>query len=122
MIMKKIKAKLQVFKSTTVAAVGSLLIFSMPASADLPTMQAATRGNGSGIMDTIKNYAYDGVILAGLLVSAYGFTKVAGALIDGYGEVAAGRKKWGDLGMLALIGAILLVIVIWLLVEAAKIL
>lgn len=97
-------------------------IFTLPALADLPTMQAASRGNGSGIMDAIKNYAYDAVVLSGLLLAAYAFSKVAGALIEGYSEVSAGRKKWGDLGMTALVGAIMLVVIIWLLVEAAKIL
>ncbi|MDP8189072.1 TIGR03745 family integrating conjugative element membrane protein [Pasteurella skyensis] len=121
---KTIKSKFQTAKSTVKQAIlmGSISIISHPALADLPTMQAATRGNGSGIMDTIKNYAYDGVVLGGLLIAAFGFTKVAGALIEGYGEVAAGKKKWGDLGALALVGAVMLVVIIWLLVEAAKIL
>ena len=85
-------------------------------------MQAPSRGEGSGIMETIKNHAYDALILGSLLVGAYAFMKVAGALISEFGEVQAGRKKWGDLGMLALVGAILLVVIIWLLTEAAKIL
>ncbi|WP_419851713.1 TIGR03745 family integrating conjugative element membrane protein [Actinobacillus pleuropneumoniae] len=122
---EKIKAKLQKVKSTVknIMTAGSLSLLSIsPAFANLPTVQAASRGNGSGIMDTIKNYAYDAVVLGGLLLAAYAFSKVAGALIEGYGEVSAGRKKWGDLGMLALIGAIMLVVIIWLLVEAAKIL
>lgn len=92
------------------------------AFADLPAMQAPSRGEGSSIMETIKNYAYDGVVLAGLIIAAYAFIRVASALIDAYGEVAAGKKKWGELGGLALIGAVLLVVMIWLIVESAKIL
>ncbi|MDO5055666.1 MAG: TIGR03745 family integrating conjugative element membrane protein [Pasteurella oralis] len=99
-----------------------LVVTAQNALADLPTMQAPSRGEGSGIMATIKNHAYDAVILGGLLLGAVGFMKVAGALISEFGEVQAGRKKWGDLGMLALVGAILLVVIIWLITEASKIL
>lgn len=121
---QKIKLTFKTIKSSFQKAIvaGSLSLFAPIVLADLPTMQAASRGNGTGIMDTIKNYAYDAVVLGGLLLAAYAFTKVAGSLIEGYSEVSAGRKKWGDLGMLALIGAIMLVVIIWLLVEAAKIL
>ncbi|WP_101776038.1 TIGR03745 family integrating conjugative element membrane protein [Pasteurella oralis] len=92
------------------------------ALAALPTLEEPTRGKGKGIMETIKNHAYDAAILGGLLLSVYGFMKVASALIEGYGEVQAGKKKWGELGMAALVGAIMLVVIIWLLTEAAKIL
>lgn len=90
--------------------------------AALPTMEAPSRGNGSGIMETIKNYGYDAVILAGLLVGAFAFTKVASALIQGFGEVTDGKKKWGELGVTALVGVVILIVMIWLLTEAAKIL
>lgn len=90
--------------------------------ADLPKMQEPTNKGNGGIMDLIKGYGGDAVILGGLLVAAYAFMKVAGALISEFGEVQAGRKKWGDLGMLALVGAILLVVIIWLVTEASKIL
>lgn len=104
------------------AFIGSFILSTSVAFADLPTMQAPSRGEGSGIMDTIKNHAYDAVILGGLLLGAFAFMKVAGSLISEFGEVQAGRKKWGDLGMLALVGAILLVVMIWLITEASKIL
>ena len=46
-----------------------VLLSSTVAWADLPTMEAPSRGEGSGLIDTIKNYAYDGGILLGLLLS-----------------------------------------------------
>lgn len=110
-------------KLNTVISTGLFFILSTSnALADLPKMQAPSRGEGGGIMDTIKNHGYDAIILGGLLLGAFAFMKVAGALISEFGEVQSGRKRWGDLGMLALVGAILLVIIIWLLTEAAKIL
>lgn len=90
--------------------------------AGLPTMQAPSRGDSTGIMQTIKNHAYDAVILAGLFIGVIGFLKVAASLLSTYGEIQDGKKKWSDLGMSALVGAILLVVLIWLITEASKIL
>lgn len=101
----------------------TLLLLATPSAfADLPTMQAPSRGNGGGLLDTIKNYAYDGFVLVGLLVSAIAFYKVAGALLEGFSEVSAGRKKWGDLGAIGLVGVVLIVVIIWLVTQAKDIL
>lgn len=112
-------------KSTYSTAMGFILLVAMQANevlANLPTMQAPSRGEGTGIMQTIKNHAYDAVILAGLLLGVIGFLRVAASLISTYGEIQDGKKKWSDLGMSALVGAILLVVIIWLITEASKIL
>ncbi|MGQ9444979.1 TIGR03745 family integrating conjugative element membrane protein [[Pasteurella] aerogenes] len=114
-LVKKITSK-----TTAIALLSAITV--QNAFAELPTMQAPSRGEGAGIMETIKNHAYDAVILGGLLLCVFGFMKVAGSLITSYGEVQDGRKKWGDLGMSALVGAIMLVVIIWLLTEAAKVL
>jgi len=47
------------------------------AFAELPTMEAPSRGEGSGLIETIKNYAYDGGILLGLLIALLAFLGVA---------------------------------------------
>lgn len=52
---------------------GLILLSSTFAWADLPTMEAPSRGEGSGLIDTIKNYAYDGGILLGLLIATLAF-------------------------------------------------
>lgn len=100
----------------------STLAFSLSARADLPTMEDPSRGKGSGIMDTLKNYGYDMVILMSLAVCAVGFLVVANSCISTYSEIQNGKKKWGDLGAMAGVGAILLVIVIWLLTQAGEVL
>jgi len=56
---------------------GLVLLSSALARADLPTMEAPSRGEGSGLIDTIKNYAYDGGILLGLLIATLAFLGVA---------------------------------------------
>lgn len=90
--------------------------------AELPKMEDPSRGAGKGIMETIKNYGYDAAILAGLAIAAFSFYRVASNVVSIYGEISSGKKTWGDLGMHALVGCILLVVVIWLVTKAADIL
>lgn len=102
----------------------SLTTFLIPftARADLPDMEAPSRGKGDGIMETLQNYGYDIVILMSLAICAVGFLVVANSCIGTYAEIQNGRKQWKDLGAMAGVGAILLVITIWLLTEAGDIL
>ncbi|WP_336221634.1 TIGR03745 family integrating conjugative element membrane protein [Citrobacter amalonaticus] len=102
----------------------SLAIFLQPlaAHADLPDMEDPSRGKGEGIMETLQNYGYDIVVLMSLAICAVGFLVVANSCIGTYAEIQNGRKQWKDLGAMAGVGAILLVITIWLLTEAGDIL
>ncbi|WP_231113210.1 MULTISPECIES: TIGR03745 family integrating conjugative element membrane protein [Gallibacterium] len=90
--------------------------------AELPKMEDPSRGAGKGIMETIKNYAYDAAILAGLVLATVSFYRVASNVISIYGEIPSGKKTWGDLAMHSLIGCILLVVIIWLVTQASDIL
>ena len=83
---------------------------------------AETRGAGSGIMDTIRNYGYDIIMLVALLVVASMFIGVCYHAYGTYAEIHTGRKTWGQFGLTVAIGAVLLVIGIWLLTEATGIL
>ncbi|EIV2908171.1 TIGR03745 family integrating conjugative element membrane protein [Citrobacter braakii] len=94
----------------------------LPAYADLPEMEDPSRGQGDGIMETLQNYGYDIVILMTLGVCAVGFLVVANNCIATYSEIQSGRKQWKDLGAMAGVGAVLLVITIWLLNQASDIL
>ena len=51
-----------------------------------------------------------------------GFLVVANNCIATYSEIQGGRKQWKDLGAMAGVGAVLLVITIWLLNQASDIL
>jgi integrating conjugative element membrane protein (TIGR03745 family) len=92
------------------------------AFAELPTMEAPSRGEGSGLIETIKNYAYDGGILLGLLIALLAFLGVAWHSLTVYADVQNQRKTWKDLGAVVGIGALLVVIIIWFLTKAAAIL
>lgn len=99
-----------------------VLLSSTFAWADLPTMEAPSRGEGSGLIDTIKNYAYDGGILLGLLIATLAFLGVAWHSLTVYADVQNQRKTWKDLGAVVGVGAMLVVVILWFLTKAATIL
>src|SRR5690606_19783291 len=88
----------------------------------LPTLEDPSRGTGSGIMETLRNYGYDIVMLIALLVVASMFVGVCYHAYTRYAEIHTGRATWGQFGLSVAVGAILLVVGIWLLTEATGIL
>jgi integrating conjugative element membrane protein (TIGR03745 family) len=91
-------------------------------AAGLPTMEDPSRGAGSGIMQTLQNYGYDIVLLIALLVVASMFVGVCYHAYTRYSEIHTGRATWGQFGLTVAVGAILLVVGIWLLTKAAGVL
>ena len=88
-------------------------------AAALPALSFA---QGLPQLETIRNYGYDIIMLVALLVVASMFIGVCYHAYGTYAEIHTGRKTWGQFGLTVAIGAVLLVIGIWLLTEATGIL
>ena len=102
-----------------------LALAGLPLSAfaqGLPTMEDPSRGQGSGILQTLQNYGYDIVLLVALLVVASMFVGVCYHAYTRYSEIHTGRATWGQFGLTVAVGAILLVVGIWLLTKATGVL
>lgn len=105
-------------KLTSVAA----LVTADAQAAGLPVMQAPSRGEGNGIIQTLQNYGYDISLLVALLVMVVMFIGVCYHAYNSYSEIHTGRKTWGEFGLTVSVGAVLLVLAIWLLTNATGIL
>ena len=88
----------------------------------LPTLEEPSRGAGNGILDTLRNYGFDIVTLVALLVIATMFIGVCYHAYTTYSEIHTGRKTWGEFGLTVAVGAVLLVVGIWLLTTATGVL
>lgn len=101
---------------------GVLMSLPLAAFPGLPTLEDPSRGEGNGILQTIQNYGYDIVTLVALLVIASMFIGVCYHAYTAYSEIHTGRKTWGQFGLTVAVGALLLVVGIWLLTKATGIL
>lgn len=92
------------------------------AFAALPTSDAPTKGEGSSLIETLKNYGFDAATLIGLVLCVGGFLAVAYHSVGTYAGIHTGKKTWSDFGLTTTIGALLLVLMIWLITKSADIL
>lgn len=118
--LKAVRQKMQQLRHAVLAL--SLGVMTAPAMAGLPNVEPPSNGGGGGLMDQIKGYAQDGIVLIGLILAAVAFVYVAMAVVHTFAEVRDGKASWGKFGGIFVVGAILLVIVIWLLGKSVEIL
>lgn len=112
------------FKNRTlsIAVYNAILPSVALAKGKLPTMEDPTRGSGKGIMEAMQNYGYDIVMLVALLVISSMFIGVCYHAYTRYSEIHTGRSTWGQFGLSIAVGAVMLVVGIWLLTKATGIL
>ncbi|MDR8481124.1 TIGR03745 family integrating conjugative element membrane protein [Serratia nevei] len=102
-------------------------VASQPVQAALPSVEPPSSGGGGcgcggGLMDTIKGYFQDGIVIIGLVAAAVAFLIVANAAIHTFAEVRDQKATWAKFGAIVLVGVVLLVTVIWLVGKSAGIL
>lgn len=88
----------------------------------LPTVDPPSRSTGTGILATLRDYGFDIVTLISLLVISAMFIGVCYHGYVCYSEIHTGRKTWGEFGLTVGVGAVLLVVGIWLLTTATGVL
>ncbi|EMD9368738.1 TIGR03745 family integrating conjugative element membrane protein [Proteus mirabilis] len=93
----------------------------MPAYAALPSVEPPSSGGGGGLMDTIKGYLNDGIVIGGLVVAATAFIVVAIAAVTTFNEVRDQKAGWGKFGIIIVVGVVLIVAVVWLAGKSATI-
>lgn len=104
---------------TLMGAAGWLPIQAM--AQGLPTMDAPSRGEGTGLVETLQNYLYDFGALGGLILATVAFIIVAIASIATFNEARV-RGEWSKFGIVVVVGVVLIVAIIWLATKAAEIL
>ena len=95
------------FVQRAAVALGAAALPALSFAQGLPQLENPTRGPGSGIMETIRNYGYDIIMLVALLVVASMFIGVCYHAYGTYAEIHTGRKTWGQFGLTVAIGAVL---------------
>jgi integrating conjugative element membrane protein (TIGR03745 family) len=105
------------------ATMATLQIFALTAVAQLPSQADPDSGaiRDGNIIDAVKFYAKDIFLVAGLIIATVVFIIVTVNAIAVYKEIRDGRRTWGDLGMHAGAGAVLIVFVVFLLTQAQDI-
>ncbi|MDF9434646.1 TIGR03745 family integrating conjugative element membrane protein [Salinicola sp. LHM] len=93
-----------------VAALASLPAIALAA---LPQQENITEGADGNLLDTFRNVGSEGFSIAFIVVTAFAILAYIGALIWAFNE---SRKKgeWGLFGMVAGLGVVMIVVVIWL--------
>jgi integrating conjugative element membrane protein (TIGR03745 family) len=113
----------RIVRLNALALVALLQGISLSAFAQLPTQADPDSGavRPGNIIDAVKFYAKDILLVAGLIIATVVFIIVTMNAISVYKEIRDGRRTWGDLGMHAGAGAVLIVFVVFLLTQAQDI-
>ena len=101
----------------------SAMVASQTAKAALPKVaDPSTAADDGNFIQLFQNYAYDIGLVIGLLLGTLGLVVVVRNVLGVYAKIADGKATWGELGMQAAMGVLLLVFTVFLLTEASGVL
>ena len=121
--MQRVRPFSHTWSTKVLAAVIAGQVWALDAVAQLPTQVDPDSGTvrDGNILDAVRFYAKDIFLLAGVIIATVIFILVTTNAIAVYKEIRDGRRTWGDLGMHAGAGAVLIVFVVFLLTQAQDI-
>ncbi len=90
-----------------------------PAFAVLPTVVTPTGVSSGDYLGMSGDFIKKALLLMGLVIAAAGFTVVAGGAIGRFNEYRIGKAEMGAVASYVVLGALLLLIIVYLLTEAA---
>jgi integrating conjugative element membrane protein (TIGR03745 family) len=99
------------------AAAGSLHAQGLPTPVD-PTIGGAPGGNW---LQLIRGYIGDGAVILGLAIATIGLLWVAYTGVAKFNECRVGKAEWSELGVLGIVGAVVLLFMMFLLNQAATV-
>ncbi|MBK1674805.1 TIGR03745 family integrating conjugative element membrane protein [Ectothiorhodospira shaposhnikovii] len=107
---------------TTLTGAG-LLAAAGSGQANLPTPINPESGSyqDGNWLQLIKGYIGDGAVILGLAIAIVGLLWVAYTAVAKFNECRTGKAEWSELGVLGIVGAAVLLFIMFLLNEAAKI-
>jgi integrating conjugative element membrane protein (TIGR03745 family) len=119
----KPKTLLQTFRlrllafMAVLAATGPLHAQGLPVPVD-PTIGGAPGGNW---LQLIRGYIGDGAVILGLAIATIGLLWIAYTGIAKFNECRIGKAEWSELGVLGIVGAVVLLFMMFLLNQAATV-
>ena len=99
-------------------AFATTLLLSTAAQAALPTVQAVGGAANGDYMTQIRDYIGLIIGLVALVITGGAFLTVAGGSVSKFHEWRAGKAELGDFKMVIMVGALLLVIVVFIVTQA----
>ena len=104
------------------AGLAVALAASRLAHGGLPEFEAPDGVEEGDYIGIFQAYAVQIASIVGLIIAAVTFFIVGKNMLAKYSEISAGRASWGDLGMHAAVGVVLLVVMVFLMNQASDIL
>lgn len=101
-----------------VAIVATLINSALQAALPTPVAPSTAPASGDWIA-LISGYIKDGSLVLGLAIATVGFLWVAYVGFAKFNEARQGKAEWAEVGVLAVVGAVVLIFASYLLTEAA---
>lgn len=97
-------------------------LYSVPALADLPPVEAPPTGGGGGTYNSFIGYIKLGALALGMLVCVAAFLAVAHNVIGSFMDIKSGKGTWANFLGYLVVGVVVILIVIYLATKASEIL